>query len=51
MKTIHEGDAEVALAGGVLVGVDATSEVVKQKGDMVDTDVLCMLRPMFTMLC
>ena len=31
MKTIHNGDAEVAIVGGVLVGVDATSEVVRQK--------------------
>ena len=51
MKTTHDGDAEVALVGGVLVGVDATSEVVKQKGDMVDNDVLCMLLPMCLMLC
>ena len=30
MKTIHDGDAEVAIVGGVLVGVDATSEADKQ---------------------
>ena len=29
MKTLHDGDAEVTFVGGVLVGVDATSEVVK----------------------
>ena len=51
MKTIHDGDAEVAIVGGVLVGVDATSEVVKQKGGMVDNSVLCMLLPMLVMLC